>query len=513
MPKVVGRFLLLAVCVAACRSAAAAEDYFTIKVVDDQTGRGVPLVELRTVHGVSYYTDSGGLVAFREPGLMGQRVHFLVRSHGYEYPADGFGFRGTALQATPGASATLKIKRTNVAERLYRVTGGGIYRDSVLLGEKAPLREPVLNAQVLGQDSVQAALYQGKVYWFWGDTSRASYPLGNFRTSGAVSDPPGQGGLAPNVGVDLRYFTGKEGFCKGMCPFDPKEGMVWIDGLVVAPDQDGRERLVTHFARMKSLGEMLEHGLAMFDDEKQEFGRRATFKLDQRWQCPHGHPFKHRDAGTEWIYSGDPFPIVRVKADLASLVAPTRYEAWTCLADNSLADAKKARLNRDGQGRLVYRWTAGAPPAGPKEEEQWIRAGLMRPEEARFQPADVETGRRVGIHGGSVRWNPWRKRWIMIAVEQGGTSFLGEVWYSEALEPTGPWLRARKIVTHDRYSFYNPVQHEFFDQAEGRLIYFEGTYANTFSGNPESTPRYDYNQVMYRLDLADPRLKAVGETP
>ena len=40
----------------------------------------------------------------------------------------------------------------------------------------------------------------------------------------------------------------------------------------------------------------------------------------------------------------------------------------------------------------------------------------------------------------------------------------------------------------------------------GRLIYLEGTYTHTFSGNPEQTPRYDYNQVMYRLDLAEERL-------
>ena len=40
----------------------------------------------------------------------------------------------------------------------------------------------------------------------------------------------------------------------------------------------------------------------------------------------------------------------------------------------------------------------------------------------------------------------------------------------------------------------------------GRVIYFEGTYVNTFSGNPEKTPRYDYNQIMYKLDLADERL-------
>jgi hypothetical protein len=68
-------------------------------------------------------------------------------------------------------------------------------------------------------------------------------------------------------------------------------------------------------------------------------------------------------------------------------------------------------------------------------------------------------------------------------------------------------------VTHEQYSFYNPAQHPFFDQEGGRLIYFEGTYAETFSGNPCPTPRYDYNQVMYRLDLADPRLKRPLEPP
>lgn len=55
--------------------------------------------------------------------------------------------------------------------------------------------------------------------------------------------------------------------------------------------------------------------------------------------------------------------------------------------------------------------------------------------------------------------------------------------------------------------FYNPVHHPVFDQEGGRLIYLEGTYANTFSGNPDATPRYDYNQIMYRLALDDPKLK------
>ena len=70
----------------------------------------------------------------------------------------------------------------------------------------------------------------------------------------------------------------------------------------------------------------------------------------------------------------------------------------------------------------------------------------------------------------------------------------------------GPWVYARKIVTHDKYSFYNPKQHPMFDKDGGRIIFFEGTYTTTFSGNPDPTPRYDYNQVMYQLDLSDPRL-------
>ena len=84
---------------------------------------------------------------------------------------------------------------------------------------------------------------------------------------------------------------------------------------------------------------------------------------------------------------------------------------------------------------------------------------------------------------------------------------LGEVWYSEADAPEGPWLHARKVVTHDKYSFYNVAHHPIFDQKDGRLIYFEGTYTAAFSGTKDKTPRYDYNQVMYRLDLADKRLR------
>ena len=75
--------------------------YFTIQVVDDETGRGVPLIELRTVNALRCWTDSNGVVAFREPGLMGADVFFSVAGHGYEYPADGFGNRAHGCTSRP----------------------------------------------------------------------------------------------------------------------------------------------------------------------------------------------------------------------------------------------------------------------------------------------------------------------------------------------------------------------------------------------------------------------------
>jgi hypothetical protein len=131
----------------------------------------------------------------------------------------------------------------------------------------------------------------------------------------------------------------------------------------------------------------------------------------------------------------------------------------------------------------------------------------MRQDEALLNLRDIDSGKVVVAHGGSVYWNEYRGRWAMITVESyGSSSILGEVWYAEADTPLGPWVYARKVLTHEKYSFYNPKRHPMFDQDGGRIIYFEGTYATTFSGNPDPTPRYDYNQVMHQLDLSDERL-------
>ncbi|MBI3881522.1 MAG: hypothetical protein HY301_15845 [Verrucomicrobia bacterium] len=493
---------------AALRGLAAPADYFEIRVVDEATGRGVPLVELETVNHLLFVTDSAGRVAFHEPGLMSRAVYFHVRSHGYEMSKDGFGYIGKALDVKPGGSATIKLKRVNLAERLYRITGEGIYRDTVLLGHTPPIAEPLLNAQVVGQDTVETAVYRGKIFWFWGDTMRARYPLGHYQTSGATSELPGHGGLDPAVGVNLTYFKDAEGFSKRMVPFKA-EGPIWIDGLLTVADAAGRERLVAHYSRMKSLGERLEHGLVIYNDEREEFEKVAQFDLNDDWRCPRGHPVRVHEEGGDYFLFPAPFANVRVRATLEDLKTPASYEGFTCVAGSAKFSAKSAKPDLGADGRPRWSWKKGAEPVGAKEELALIGAGKLKASEARWQLSDPDSGKPVAIHASGVNWNAFRKQWILIGQQLfGGPSFGGEIWFAEADAPTGPWRNPHRIVTHQRYTFYNPAQHAFLDAAGGRFIFFEGTYTQEFSGNAVHTPRYDYNQIMYRLDLADPRLKA-----
>jgi hypothetical protein len=468
-------------------------DYFKITVVDEDTGRGVPLVELKTTGGVAYYTDSNGIVAFYEPSLMDSRVFFHIRSHGYECEEKFFDERGKILQVVKGGSAIIKIKRLNIAERLYRVTGEGIYRDSLLTGHPVPIKHPMFNGRVMGQDTVIVAPYRGKLYWFWGDTIGPADFKG--AVAGATSEWPGQGGLDPGDGVDLSYFVNESGFTREMCPI-PGPGLVWIEGLMTVKDEQGRERLLATYVRPRQTPETSEKGLAIFNDERQVFEQYVRFPgpADHR----SAHPFRATVNGEEYFYY---YPWLRVKADLKQIADPSAWEAFTCLMAGSRFDKSSLRLDRGRDGRLRYAWKAGTTATGFDEQWNLIAAKKIKPEEAAFRLLDVETGAPVNVGFGSLFWNEFRRRWILIAQQN-----VGGVWFAEADSPVGPWAYGRKIVSHDRYTFYNLTQHPFFDQDGGRLIYFEGTYTNTFSGNPEQTPRYNYNQIMYRLRLDDPRL-------
>ena len=419
---------------------------------------------------------------------------------------DGFGNRGKAFKVEPGGEARLNLGRTILAERIYRITGEGIYRDTVLAGRKPPIRAPLLNAGVLGQDSVLATVYRGKIHWFWGDTNRFGYPLGNFHSPGATSLLPDRGGLDPDVGVDLQYDPDANGFARPSAKI-PGDGPTWLSGLVVLRDRQGKERMFAHYLKIRPPMEVYGRGLVEWDDSAREFHRVAEFPLDAP-NFPEGHPFLHTDNGVEYVYFSFALPLTRVKADPDSLKDLSQYEAFTPFPKGARAEAKE--VERDASGRVVYGWKRGTAAARSQDYERLLNKNTLKLGEPLLAVRDDITMRPITPHRGSVYWNAFRKRWIAIFVAEANVSYLGEIFYAEADTPLGPWVYARRVASHalggGGYSFYNPKHHPFFDKDGGRTIYFEGTYTNSFSGNAEQTPRYDYNQIMYKLDLTKPEL-------
>lgn len=478
---------------------------FVLHVVDEETGRGVPLVELRTVNDIVFYTDNAGVVAFDEPGLLGERVFFHVESPGYEFPADGFGYRGAAVETAPGGRAVLKVRRVQIAERLYRITGQGLYHHSARAGLPAPLRRPQLNAGVMGQDSTLTVVHRGRIRWFWGDTNRPGYPLGHFGTATAVSRLPEDGGLPPSVGIDLEYAADDSGFSRPT--FVSREPTpIWIEGVFTLPDPEGRERILAGYKRMKDLQTCVEQGIAVFEDDGERFRPLVSLPLDED-RLPAGQAFRGREGDAEFIYFATPYPTLRVRARWEEVLDPSRYEAFTPLREGARYDPARPALERDASGKPVYAWKRGTSPVDRDRQEALARAGALGAQEARWRTVDAASGEPLRLHRGSVRWNPFRGRWVMIANRIGAPgSMLGDVYYAESSRPEGPWPRAVRVAVHGRHSFYNPVHHDFFDEAGGRRIYFEGTYTRTFSDAPAATPRYEYNQLLYRLDLSDARL-------
>jgi hypothetical protein len=364
---------------------------------------------------------------------------------------------------------------------------------------------------VAGQDSVQATVYRNKVYWFWGDTQRMDYPLGLFRMAGATTPTfdPDDPDSDPASGIKFEYFVGQDGFVRAMMPLRERpEGVIWLDGLCVVPDDKGVDRLIGHYSRRKGLTEEYEHGIAQFQDDRAEFESIKQLPLTETWRRPSGHPILMTEKGVTWLLFGSPTPNVRVRATLEDVIDPEQYQAYTCVKAEAGADSLKPDIGPNGEP--MWRWQVELPPVDSRTESQWVRDGWIQPAHARFYPADAASpSDRVTLHSGSVRWNSYRQRWVLIAGQVfGKPSMLGEVWYAEAQHPTGPFAKAVRIVTHDRQSFYNVCHHDFLDRADGRMIHFEGTYTADFSGNPVKTPRYNYNQVLYRLDLDESALQS-----
>jgi hypothetical protein len=464
---------------------------FGIHVVDEH-GRGVPLVELRTVNEIRLVTDNAGWIAWDEPGLMDREVFWYVDGPGIEREKDGFGFRGFRAVTKRGTFVECPVKTTNIATRIGRLTGQGLYRDSEKLGLSHPVAN-IIEPGVTGQDSVQAVPYKGRIFWLWGDTAQARYPLGNFHTTCATTPID----IDPEKGFAFEYFRNPADpqLLRGMMPTS-KPGVVWMFGLMSLQDDDARERLFAGFSRRQGLGPAFEQGIAEFDASAGHFVKVADVAKENDWVLAQGKAVRVKTSDGDHFYFCRPFAHARVTANVASITDPNKYE-----------------LLQWDEANSTWQWRHGLKPTTQEDEEKLIAAGKMKSDQARYRVTDVATGTEIRLHTASITWNDFRQRYVMIALQistdKASPSLLGEMWYAESKSVLGPWRKAVRIASHPSYSFYNPVHHAFLDRDGGRIIYFEGTYTVQFSGNPIATPHYDYNQVLYRLDLSDPMLKVV----
>jgi hypothetical protein len=289
----------------------------------------------------------------------------------------------------------------------------------------------------------------------------ARYHLGIFDSTSATSAVQPLGKVEPPLRLKLDYFRDDKGSPRGVAKM-PGDGPTWITAYVSLPDKSGTPHLVASYTKIKPPLESYEWGLCVWNDATSNFERLRSVwskseKTPKRPPMPAGHPmFWKDDAGKEWVLFGNPLPTFR---------CPATFEAW-------------------------------------QDESTWE---VLKPQDSVVSATD---GRRVKLHSGSMAWNPWRKRWVAVFMEANGKpSAFGELWYVEAKTPTGPCGKAVKILSHDNYTFYNPRIHPEFTAADSPILIFEGTYTQQFANHPAPTPRYDYTQILYRLDLDDAALK------
>lgn len=432
-------------------SVATAFEPCRINIVDEDSGWPVPLVELRTTHNVRFASDNAGVVAFDLPEMMGIETWLFVEGHGYTVPADGFGYRGVRVTPTEGGELTIEVARQLPGKRLGRITGAGIFGEAQRFGEHNDWREQ----GIVGCDSVQYTEHNGRAYWGWGDTSVARYPLGLFDMLSATTSLQPLERFEPPVKLRYDYFKDDEGRPRSVADM-PGDGPTWLSGYTTVKDKQGKSHLVATYDKIRAPLTTYERGLCEWNEETKQFDHVETLwslTADQQAvpEALMGHVTRWTDeSGERWLLFGDPFPTMKCRDS---------YEAW-------------------------------------RDPQAWQSI------ETQDKVATADGKQQIKHHRGSIAYNAYRDKWVAVFTQFGGESSpLGEIWYAEADQPTGPWHSAVKVVTHNNYTFYNPRLHAEWAEDDSPVLLFEATYTATFTDHARPTGRHDYNQVLYRLDL------------
>ncbi|MBL9113624.1 MAG: hypothetical protein JNJ83_01360 [Verrucomicrobiaceae bacterium] len=442
-----------------------------VQVVDETSGRGIPMVVLSANNGATWVTDNAGWACVDEPDLQGQPIYLTAVSPGYVYPKDSAGFSGTEVKVEAGGTVVLKMMRTDLAERMARLTGTGLYRDSKALGKDIAIAAHT-PPPLARQSNALTELHRGEVCWLWQEAEQMTHPGQRLAVTGTKSRL-----ASPPSALAMEQWSPTP----APQTLLPVPGAPWVvvDGLVSVPDADGNARLVAHYIIQGKDTAKVEHGLAELNEEGL-FDRIVVLGDEYQWQLPAGGAVKVKEHEQEWLYFARPFCTVRVPATFEAIRTPSFYQALTWDAD-----AKD------------YRWQTERGPMEPSNEVELLAGGMVSANQARFRLLEAVSGTAVPVATGSVQWNEFRQRWVMIA-----SAALDEVWYAESVKPEGPWGKAVRIVTLAGMDYRKVCQRPFLTEEKGRVIYFDGAVSGS------GLPRYEGCQLMYRLDLSDARLGA-----
>ncbi len=492
-----------------------------VKVLDDVSGVPLPGAVLTRLDKRSVYvSDNKGMVALHEQDRQNLVTQFKVEAPGYQSIAS------QGINLTPGASEQaieLVPQAEQVAQRLYRMTGVGLERETHLLGTAAPspTDTKLINADVLGQDGPMATLYTKagsteKVFWTFGDTRHPNHDNDNLAGSGATSDK------IPtdlNTSLPLTYYKtdtvpgfARERSVVAKADFSPTINAArWPFGLSTIDN-----RLYTWVTIVNTSGTpwtFYPIAVGVFDDATNRFTKLGEIPHESdatnpNFTTPGEHSFKVKEGATEYLHSGGFMQrsngvketLIRVRAAQDALIPSTtfpkgEYEEYTPYKADGTVDRPS--------GRPIYAWKKQINDpvlnTGLNADERLV--GQMRV----LGGAGGSTG-PILQHKSTRQFNTYRNRYVNVFNQWGSSS---SMYYSEADTPVGPWAWGRRIVNQAAntnppsrgFDLYNPHLLPFYGQ--GKTLYFAAVFAHAFANTWEPIPRYDYNVVMNRLKLTD----------
>lgn len=457
---------------------------FTLLVTDRVTGRALPGAIVITPHR-TYVTDSSGAAAIYETGLMNTHASIALA-------ADGYMLAPASVDVVPGLTRTLSIEPDpdQIAVRLYRLNGPGIFRDRVLLGQST---SQGVNADMMSQDGPMTAVYRGNLYWTFGDTNHQRADHSNYRGSAASSSLTAD----PERWFPLTYvhqIDGREAAIAPTSEFDHAGALAWPGGLVGVPDAQGIERLYSTFGIIENAWDTVAIGVGRYNDTTHIFERKAWLDLAKPSR-PGAHAFEVSDGMQSYLHYEN---LTRIPATEAGLLDQDGYQTFTALdADGNAA--------RDATGRIRYAWkpqtaeltASNAASAGAARDE--LLSGHLR--EAR---STAGAPHAIPIVASARDYDPYRKRYVEIITEEQNQFIARDAtWYAEGDTPMGPWVYARRITGRGSRSIYNPTILPL-QKNDGAQLFFAAVYSNSYVPVPP-LPYYNYSVVMHMLDVSDLR--------